>query len=159
VTDLANHGVPRTLVLGIGNPSRGDDALGPLLLDRLAALDLPDVELLTDFQLGPEHALDLVGRERVIFVDAAAQGEAPFRFAPLSPAHDASALTHVLSPEAVLDVFVTVTRLTLPSAFVLAIRGSEFGLGKPLSPAAAAHLEAALAFLVPRLSAREPALE
>ena len=47
---------PDVLLLAVGNPSRGDDALGPLLLDRLEA-DLTDaiaarrVELLADFQL------------------------------------------------------------------------------------------------------------
>ena len=39
------------LVIGIGNPSRGDDAIGPLAIERLGALGLPDTELLTDFQL------------------------------------------------------------------------------------------------------------
>ncbi|MDP2785684.1 MAG: Ni/Fe hydrogenase, partial [Sulfurimicrobium sp.] len=58
------------LVFGYGNPSRGDDALGPLLLEQLAALNLPHVELLTDFQLQVEHAVDLQGRERVLFIDA-----------------------------------------------------------------------------------------
>ncbi|MCC7218819.1 MAG: hydrogenase maturation protease, partial [Burkholderiales bacterium] len=64
------------LVIGIGNPSRGDDALGPLLVERIEAMDLPGVECLTDFQLQVEHALDLVGREQVVFVDATAAGEA-----------------------------------------------------------------------------------
>ena len=55
------HPAPR-LVIGIGNPSRGDDAIGPLAVERLEALALPGVELLTDFQLQVEHALDLIGR-------------------------------------------------------------------------------------------------
>ena len=39
------------LVLGFGNRSRGDDALGPLLLDGLST-DLPgNIELLEDMQL------------------------------------------------------------------------------------------------------------
>jgi hypothetical protein len=28
---------PRTLVIAVGNPSRGDDAAGPLLAERLSA--------------------------------------------------------------------------------------------------------------------------
>lgn len=62
------------LIIGIGNPSRGDDALGPLAIERLEALDLAGVELLTDFQLQVEYALDLAGRRRVIFVDASVSG-------------------------------------------------------------------------------------
>lgn len=64
------------LVLGWGNPSRGDDALGPMLVDALVAyagraLPAGTVDCLSDYQLQIEHALDLVGRERVLFVDAA----------------------------------------------------------------------------------------
>ncbi|NEX15543.1 MAG: Ni/Fe hydrogenase [Halochromatium sp.] len=75
------------LVLGYGNPSRGDDALGPLLIDRLQQLQvvgrLAGVELLTDFQPQIEHLLDLLGRERVIFVDAAPGLSAPYRLLPV----------------------------------------------------------------------------
>ena len=63
------------LVLGVGNPSRGDDALGPLFIERAAEalkerVAAGELELLTDFQLQIEHALDLEGRRRVVFVDA-----------------------------------------------------------------------------------------
>jgi hydrogenase maturation protease len=63
------------LVIGIGNPSRGDDALGPLFIERVEILLADElargqIELLTDFQLQLEHALDLAGRARVVFVDA-----------------------------------------------------------------------------------------
>ncbi len=52
------------LVLGYGNPSRGDDALGPLLLDFIQQhLDTSQFEIVTDFQLQIEHALDLQNRE------------------------------------------------------------------------------------------------
>ena len=47
------------LVFGYGNPSRGDDALGPALVDwlRRQRRGGAEVELLTDFQLQIEHAL------------------------------------------------------------------------------------------------------
>jgi hydrogenase maturation protease len=146
--DVAGNPVAPTLVIGVGNPSRGDDALGPLLLDRIEALDLPGVECITDFQLQVEHALDLVGRERVVFVDATVVGEAPFTLGPVAPARDASATTHALSPAAVLDAYVRVTGLPLPDVRVLAIRGCAFDLGEPPSPLAEAHLDSAFAALV-----------
>ena len=71
--------VAPVLVFGWGNLSRGDDALGPMLVDRLRAL-LPDdsgVEFLDDYQLQIEHALDLVGRDRVLFVDASLRAQPP----------------------------------------------------------------------------------
>lgn len=145
------------LVIGIGNPSRGDDALGPLLVERIEAMDLPGVECLTDFQLQVEHALDLVGREQVVFVDATAAGEARCTLAPVAPARDASATTHALSPAAVLDAYVRVTGLPLPATHVLAIRGYAFELGDGLSAGAAANLEAAGRLLVGALVAPAPA--
>jgi len=73
------------LVFGWGNPSRGDDALGPLLVEQLAGWAQKSsgrMECLTDFQLQVEHALDLVGRERVLFVDAALGLQTPFEVSP-----------------------------------------------------------------------------
>lgn len=73
-TNGARAPVAPLLVLAVGNPSRGDDALGPRLLDALhaAGADLDgQVELLGDFQLQIEHVLDLRGRRAVLFVDAA----------------------------------------------------------------------------------------
>ena len=89
---------PSRLVIGIGNPSRGDDALGPLLVERLQALNLADLELLTDFQLQVEYALDLQARREVVFVDASLDATAPFTFAPARAVEDASYSSHELSP-------------------------------------------------------------
>jgi hydrogenase maturation protease len=140
-------GVAPVLVLAVGNPSRGDDALGPLAAQRLAELALPGVEVLTDFQLQVEHALDLLGRHEVIFIDAAASGEARFELRPLAPAADLRHTTHSLSPSAVLDAYRRLTGEAPPSSRLLAIRGHAFELGAPPSAAAAANLEAALAAL------------
>jgi hydrogenase maturation protease len=146
-------GLAPVLVIGIGNPSRGDDAIGPRVIERLETLGLPDTELLTDFQLQIEHALDLIGRREVVFIDAAAAGPEPFSFAPVSAAADAGALTHALSPAAVLEAFQRISAAPLPAAFVLAVRGYGFELGAPLSGAAGANLDAAVQMLISRFSA------
>src|SRR5450830_1062984 len=80
------------LVFGWGNLSRGDDALGPLCIERLRALAAPAtaVDYLDDYQLQIEHALDLVGRQRVLFVDASLSCGAPP--SPEALAHLAAAL-------------------------------------------------------------------
>ena len=142
-------GVAPLLVLAIGNPSRGDDALGPLAAQRLAELSLPGVEVLTDFQLQVEHALDLLGRREAIFIDAAATGDGPFELRPLAPEADARHTSHSLSPSAVLEAYRRLTGEEPPPSRLLAIRGHDFELGAPLSGAAAANLEAALAALMP----------
>jgi hydrogenase maturation protease len=64
---------PKLLVFGWGNQSRGDDGLGAAFVGE--AERHPGVELLVDYQLQPEHALDLVGRDEVLFVDASTSGE------------------------------------------------------------------------------------
>jgi len=143
------------LVLAIGNPSRGDDALGPLAAEKLAELALPGVEVLTDFQLQVEHALDLLGRSEVIFVDAdAAGGSGPFEFRTVAPAADARHSSHSLSPSAVLDAYRRLTGGEPPPSRLMAIRGHEFSLGTPLSPAAQANLRAAVAALARHLRER-----
>jgi hydrogenase maturation protease len=139
------------LVIGIGNPSRGDDALGPRAIERLEALALPGVELLTDFQLQVEHALDLAGREEVVFIDATVAGEAPFSLEPVEPAADRSSTTHALSPGALLDVYRRVVDAPLPDARVLAIRGYSFELGDPPSSGAGRNLDLALDALLTHL--------
>ncbi len=135
------------LLIGCGNPSRGDDALGPELLRRAEALRAPGLEVLEDFQLQIELSLDLVGRELVLFVDASVAAAAPFEFRRLHPARDESWSTHTLHPEAVLHVFQVVQRREPPPAYLLAVRGEAFDLGKPLSEAATRNLAAASAFL------------
>jgi hydrogenase maturation protease len=143
------------LVIGIGNPSRGDDALGPLAIERLAALELPGVELLTDFQLQVEYALDLMDRREVVFVDAAADGPEPYAYTPATAAADASYTSHELSPAAVLHAYQKLYGEP-PPAFVLGIRGYGFELGEGLSPEAATNLEAAVGFLAERLRTLSP---
>jgi hydrogenase maturation protease len=140
------------LVLGVGNPSRGDDALGPLFVERLgetlsAEVSCGALDLLTDYQLQVEHALDLSGRARVVFVDASVLASAPFELTRVAPRHDRSISTHALSPEAVLATHLEVLGEP-PEAWVMAIRGECFELGAELSDAARAHLEAALCFFV-----------
>lgn len=140
------------LILGVGNPSRGDDALGSLFVDRAeetlrSEIDRGQVECLTDFQLQVEHALDLVGRRRVVFVDASVGVEPPYQYARVQPARDASFSSHAMSPAAVLDVHRTIVGEP-PPAWTLAIRGDRFELGEDLTPAAVGNLAAALAFFV-----------
>ena len=134
------------LIFGWGNPSRGDDALGPLFIDRIDALQLPGVECLTDFQLQVEHALDLEGRKRILFVDASLDAPAPFAVSMLEAARDSSFTTHAMTPEAVMHVYAELHDEAPPPCTLLAIRGERFELGEEVSPAAASHLDAALAW-------------
>lgn len=149
---LCNHGADMpVLVLGIGNPSRGDDALGPRLIERLQVWQqtgrLPGVTLETDFQLQPEHVLDLVGRRRVIIVDAALALETPYCLKTAAPGtlHEVAAswTTHHLTPAALLALYRSLYGEP-PRLELLAIGARAFELGAGLSAPAAANLAAAL---------------
>jgi len=131
------------LVLAVGNPSRGDDAVGPELAARLEAAALPGVEVITEFQLQVENALDLEGRERVVFVDAGTGTPGPFELRQATAAEDFLHTSHAISPEAVLATYKRVTGKEPPEAWVLCVRGESFELGEGLSEEAARNLEAA----------------
>jgi len=148
------------LVFGWGNLSRGDDALGPMFVEQLRARvgDAGEgrVEFLDEFQLQVEHALDLVGRERVLFVDASLSCTAPFEVTTVQPARDASFTSHAMSPESVLQVFRDLHHAAPPPCTLLAIRGSNFELGEPPGTSAQAHLALALAWGQRWLSSGDP---
>jgi hydrogenase maturation protease len=131
------------VVLAVGNPSRGADAIGPALAARLEAAGLPGVEVVTEFQLQVENALDLVGRKRVVFIDAGSGTPAPFERRRLAEAPDFLHTSHALSPEAVLATYRRVIGDNPPEAWLLCVRGESFELGERLSAAAVGHLEAA----------------
>lgn len=137
----------RIVVLGCGNPSRGDDALGPKLMARveawLQAHPGRAVEAFQDFQLQVEHTLDLEGRDLVLFVDATASGPDPYTFRRVAPAPGLSGTTHALSPEGLLQAYGALGCGAPPPAYVLAVRGHAFQLGTELSPQAGRNAEAA----------------
>lgn len=134
------------LIFGYGNPSRGDDALGPLLLEYLETLKLPHVEFLTDFQLQVEHALDLRNREKVLFIDASVSCTAPYAFTRLHARKDTNYTSHAMTPMAVLHTYRELYG-NPPPAYLLEVRGERFELGEPLSSEAASNLEASLDLL------------
>ncbi|MCI4680017.1 hydrogenase maturation protease [Rhodoblastus acidophilus] len=137
----------RLVVFGWGNEARGDDALGPLLLARIAAAQWPDSALIEDFQLQLEHVLDLQGAELALFLDAGRATPAPFAFSEIFPRKNLTHTSHALAPESVLAVYEQTLGGNPPPAFLLCMRGENFDLGAGLSDDGAARLEQAWAFL------------
>ncbi len=139
------------LMLACGNPSRGDDALGPLLLDWIAKhCDVATVELLCDFQWQIEHALDLRDRKLVLFIDASETCTRSFELSELKPVRDESYTTHAMSAETVMAICCDILQQSLPDCFLLSVKGESFALGEGLSDAANDNLQQA-AELVERL--------
>jgi len=140
------------VVFAVGNPSRGDDAIGPVICGRLEKWleneGLADqVELIEDFQLNIEHALDLQGRELALFIDAGENTPAPFIFEQIYPSTAAAHSTHALPPPAVLQVYRQTEGGEPPPAFVLCVCGDRFDLGEGLSPTAQERLAEAMDLL------------
>lgn len=138
----------KLLIFAYGNLSRGDDALGPLVLQHVEPLKerhrWQHIELLSDFQLQVEHALDLRGHDLVLFIDASVSCRAPCGFHRLQAERDITYSSHAMSPSAVLFAYRQLYNSPPPAAFMLSIRGEQFELGEPLSQAAMAHLQAAV---------------
>ncbi|MBL4883125.1 MAG: hydrogenase maturation protease [Planctomycetaceae bacterium] len=138
---------PVILIFGYGNLSRGDDALAPLLLENIEAkIDDKQVEILTDFQLQIEHALDLEERQLVLFIDASVACEHAFDLCELQPNKDNSYTTHAMSPASVLQVYQSIKKAVPPPCFLLSIQGLSFELGESLTSQAQQNLQQALEF-------------
>ena len=129
------------LVIGIGNPLRGDDALGWHAARRLAADPrLAGAEVLWRHQLTPELAVDLASTPVVVLVDAeagAAPGAVGVRH--LRGAGGGEVLTHHVAPEALLALAAELYGAS-PDAWVVSVGLAATDAGAPLS----ADVEAAL---------------
>jgi hydrogenase maturation protease len=70
-----------TLIIGLGNPLRGDDGIGVRVAQALAEQTLPEGVAVVD---GGTQGLGLVslfeGQQRVILIDAADMGQSPGQF-------------------------------------------------------------------------------
>ncbi len=142
-------------LIGYGNPGRGDDGLGPALAARL--MDVPDVQVSSDYQLTVDHALLISAADQVIFADAQIRSDAPFDFTVVTASTSHDVTSHSLSPQAVLALCQTLYGRA-PKAFVLGVTGYEFGEVKEgLSLRAQTNLTLAETFLRDWLAGKDPA--
>jgi hydrogenase maturation protease len=146
-----------SLVVGVGNAWRGDDAAGPAVADRLRAL-APGIEVRT-LDGDASALLELwSGHEDVALVDAASSGARPGTLHELGahdPALPAAALrssTHAFGVAEAVGLAAALGRL--PARLeILAVEGADFSLGAPLSP----EVSRAVDELAERLARRGPA--
>ncbi len=124
------------LVIGIGNPIRGDDALGWAAIEALKARGLPpETETLCVQQLSMDLVESVAAAEPVFFVDArlgqpagALRAE---RIAPDSCLETAS--SHFFDPRTLLAA-VQALYGRHPQAGLLSVNAARFSYGAPLSP-------------------------
>lgn len=137
----------RRIVIGIGNPDRGDDGAGREVLRRLRGLLPADVDLVEGNGEAAAVLAWLERAETAILVDASRSGTPAGtvrRFdvtqAPL-PAALFEISTHGFGLGAAVELARALGQLPR-QCIVYAIEGAGFDLGAPLSPAVAAAVPA-----------------
>lgn len=147
------------LLIGYGNPGRGDDGLGPAFSQAMAVRALPGWEVDTDYQLVAEHALAVSHHDLVVFADAEIGGKAAYSFRPVRRGAPHGLGSHSLVPETVLALCDTLYDAR-PRAYVLGITGRDFGnMKEGLSKQAEANLAEAERFFLSWLQDVRPARE
>lgn len=145
----------KALIIGYGNPLRGDDSLGwhaaRLLTDIATA---HDTEVVTCHQLMPELAQQISEVSTVVFVDAASEGP-PGRLGwrRVEPKAGPATFAHHASPESLL-VMAKELYGRSPRAFVVSIVGKSFACGGELSLGVRAALPALVELVDDLLSGR-----
>ena len=131
------------MIIGYGNPLRGDDGVAWRVVEALAA-ELPPDEALTVHQLTPELAEPISRARLVVFVDAAV-GDPPgqVRCFPLAPApgHPGS---HETTPAGLLALAVELFG-RCPPAYMVTITSGSFDVGETLSEVVEAVVPVAVA--------------
>jgi hydrogenase maturation protease len=123
----------KTLIIGYGNRSRRDDGVSWFVIEQLAALNLPGVELETGQQLEIEAAETISRFDAVIFVDAAIpEASEPIQRTVVTPNFQGHAVAHYLTPADVLSLCKTLHGCE-PRAILFSIRGRDFNFGTTLS--------------------------
>ncbi len=123
----------RTLVIGWGNPLRGDDALGWKAAEELTR-SLPEADVRVSHQLVPEFAEDISRADFVVFIDAACDnGWGELRRQSVEPRRSPSTgFSHQLDPAGLLEL---AERLygRCPRAVLFSVGARRFGYGEELS--------------------------
>jgi len=139
--------MPNTLIVGYGNPLRGDDGLGWHAAERLReAVRDPGVEILAVHQLTPELMEPISRAGRVIFIDACV-GEAPgeIRQRTVEPhAAPGAAFSHHATPAALLAGALALFGHA-PEATLITVTGADFSLSDRLSPEIERQLDSVVA--------------
>ena len=122
----------RSLLIGIGNPLRGDDGVGWRLAEELGGLAV--------HQLTPELAAELAAVDRVLFVDAWLLPPGPLpagRFQPclraVAPGASGLGSSHRLEPAELLALAAALDQAR-PEAQELLLPAHDLAHGTRLSP-------------------------
>jgi len=180
---MAKGGQPRprqVLVVGYGNPLRGDDGVGQevaeaLWAERATSPGLDSAAFVWSHQLTPEIALDVARSGFVVFVDAASDGQAAGTVTVRALAEDGSAGADARAPGGCLPAarlgaaaggcwqdlspksLLSLARYlygSAPPAVLVTVSVGYLELGSGLSPAVSAAVPRAVASVRDLVGAR-----
>ncbi len=133
-------------VIGIGNPLRGDDAIGLLVARRVGELADPGVQVI-ELEGEPARLIDAwQGAGLAVVVDAVCSGAHPgavTRFdatADPLPASVSASSTHALGLGEAIEIARALDHLP-ERLIVLGVEGARFEPGSSLSPGVAAAID------------------
>jgi hydrogenase maturation protease len=137
--------MPRIVAIGYGNPLRGDDGVGYRAAERLAELIRdPEIEIIAAHQLLPEIMEQIASSERVILIDANAEGPpGEIRERDVAGSPSAGRFTHDLSADGMIAGARSLYGWT-GTATLISIAGVDFGPGMELSEPVRDALETVL---------------
>jgi len=131
--NLDEIAVGRVLIVGIGNRQRGDDGVGPVLIDKLSSAGFTNI---LDVGTVPENYTKFIIQycpDTVILVDALSFGGRPGNWRIFTPdeCNEYGFSTHNAS----LNVFASYIRQYIPAKiFLLGIQPATIAFQEGLSP-------------------------
>lgn len=139
-TGTASATLGPVLIIGYGNPLRGDDGFG-----FRAAEQIPGA--IAVHQLTPELQVAIAGADGVIFLDATGEGiPGEIRRRAISAESGAASFTHHATPEA-LVAGARQLYGHAPAAVLISVCGADFSVSDTLSAAVCAALDSIVAEL------------
>jgi hydrogenase maturation protease len=136
------------IFIGYGNPDRQDDGVAwhvmrevaevlnftaPLLPEDPFDIDNDQIEFTFNLQLVPEYSEKISHFKRVCFIDAHTGAiSEEVRGIEINAQYQHTPFTHHMTPHTCLQIAKTVYHAT-PNAFLLSVRGYEFGFSNLLS--------------------------
>jgi hydrogenase 3 maturation protease len=131
---LANLRGSKTLIIGIGNILKGDDAVGPLICKKLQKANV-SAEII-DAGTVPENYIQPIVKKapnKLVIIDAVDFAAPPGKIEIFSPLRLSSVAfsTHALSPRLFIDMITAQIDLDV---YFLAIQPAQTALGKSVTP-------------------------
>lgn len=135
-----------TCIVGIGNPLRTDDGIGAYVCTLLEEKRIPGVHVISTQQLDTSMLEELIGFNRVIFVDAAVNIKSiSFDLLSREKHHPASFSHHINA--AMLAGLAEQLYAAKTQFYVCAIPAANFTMGKPMSQKAKKNATEAVALI------------